>query len=260
MVLSPKRPSVPHAFQLNAITAYCDHKLYVAFYPCVFILLCRWCSKVHKEGDNDCFKTHNIPDNLIQSLSACDRDNFPNLYTLLQIACILPVTSCEAERSFSALRRSKTCLRSCMSEDRLAALVLMNYHYSIQLNADDILKRFIAKHPRRLFSSITDWCSNSFWSFCVDIIVPCKSLSLHVKFTSLVISFVKFSLQTVMWNCLHFIWVALAAAACCISKVSICLLQRLHYDLLKNNYCIMFWLIGNGMLPKCTGLKPGVSK
>ena len=81
-----------------------------------------WCSKLHKDGDDECFKSHdNILDNLIQSLSACDHDNFPNLYRLLQIACILPVTSCETERSFSALRRIKTCLRSCMSEDKLAA-------------------------------------------------------------------------------------------------------------------------------------------
>lgn len=115
-------------------------------------------------------KSHIIPTNLVQSLSACDRKNFPNLYRLLQIACILPVTSAEAERSFSAVRRIKTCLRSCMGEDRLAALVLMNYHYKIQIDADDIIRRFIAKQPRRLFSPITEWlsCSLNFtdWQSC----------------------------------------------------------------------------------------------
>lgn len=42
-----------------------------------------------------------------------------------------------------------------MGEDRLASLVLMNYHYSVRIDADDIVRRFIDRHPRRLFSSIT---------------------------------------------------------------------------------------------------------
>ena len=42
-----------------------------------------------------------------------------------------------------------------MGQDRLASLVLMNYHYSVRIDADDIVSRFIEKRPRRLFSSIT---------------------------------------------------------------------------------------------------------
>ena len=38
----------------------------------------------------------------------------------------MPITSCEAERSFSALRRTVSYLRSSMSEERLAGLTLMH--------------------------------------------------------------------------------------------------------------------------------------
>ena len=43
--------------------------------------------------------------NLVDCLKLADQDIFPNIHTLLSIGCILPVSSCEAERSFSCLRR-----------------------------------------------------------------------------------------------------------------------------------------------------------
>ena len=45
--------------------------------------------------------------NLIECLRCCDRDVFPNIYELLCLGCVAPVSSCEAERSFSGLRRIK---------------------------------------------------------------------------------------------------------------------------------------------------------
>ena len=39
------------------------------------------------------------------AIKDCDSDLYPNVKVLLQIACTLPVTSCECERSASALRR-----------------------------------------------------------------------------------------------------------------------------------------------------------
>ena len=37
---------------------------------------------------------------LATAIKECDEDNFPNIFVLLKIACTLPVTSCECERSF----------------------------------------------------------------------------------------------------------------------------------------------------------------
>ena len=39
-----------------------------------------------------------------KALKACDSHLFPNIFVLLQIACMLPVTSCECEQNASVLR------------------------------------------------------------------------------------------------------------------------------------------------------------
>ena len=70
-----------------------------------------------------------IPDNLKSSIAHADEDVFPNIRVLLILGCIMPITSAEAERSFSLFRRLKTHLRSRMSEGRLASLGLMAMHY-----------------------------------------------------------------------------------------------------------------------------------
>ena len=75
-------------------------------------------------------------DSLIASLNRCSRDLFPNLHVRLRNGCLISVTSCEAERSFSAVRRHKTTLRSTMSDERLTALVLMNTNYSFDIDVD----------------------------------------------------------------------------------------------------------------------------
>lgn len=69
------------------------------------------------------------------------------------MGCVSPVGSCEAERSFSVLRRVKTHLRATVSEERLAGLTMMAVHYSqaLTITADDIVKKFVQAHPRRMF-------------------------------------------------------------------------------------------------------------
>lgn len=100
--------------------------------------------------------SENTPDSLLTSLKCCPKDLFPNLHTLLQLGCLIPVTSCEAERSFSAVRRIKTTLRSSMREERLSALVLLNTYRRVNINVEDIVERFILKKPRRLFSNLCE--------------------------------------------------------------------------------------------------------
>ena len=83
-------------------------------------------------------------------LPVIDRDFFPNVGELLTIACTLPVTSCECERSISRLRYLKTYLRSTMSEERLNGLAMMYVHRDITCDANIIVDKFAHKHPRRL--------------------------------------------------------------------------------------------------------------
>ena len=63
-----------------------------------------------------------------------------SIYTLVRILCTLLVTSCTAERSFSAVKRIKTALRASMATRRLTALSLLHVHRD----------EFARRHPRRL--------------------------------------------------------------------------------------------------------------
>ncbi|XP_041364202.1 52 kDa repressor of the inhibitor of the protein kinase-like [Gigantopelta aegis] len=49
------------------------------------------------------------------AMKVCDDDLFPNIFVLLRLCCTIPATSCECERSASALRRLNTHLRASMT-------------------------------------------------------------------------------------------------------------------------------------------------
>lgn len=53
----------------------------------------------------------------------------------------MPVISAIAERSFSALKRIRTYLRSTMIEDRLRGLSVMHVHPKIELDIDKAMNR-----------------------------------------------------------------------------------------------------------------------
>ena len=58
-------------------------------------------------------KENERPSSAAGTIKECDRDMFPNLYIiLLQIACTIPATSCECERSASGLRKLNNYMRS----------------------------------------------------------------------------------------------------------------------------------------------------
>ena len=79
-----------------------------------------------------------IPDNCQVALEACDPVIFPNVHVLLQIACTLPITSCECERSASVVRRLHNYLCTNISEERLSSLALLHIHYSFPIDLDGI--------------------------------------------------------------------------------------------------------------------------
>ena len=45
-----------------------------------------------------------LPNSLLLALGVCNEDAFRNIYRLLVVACTLPITSAEAERSFSLMK------------------------------------------------------------------------------------------------------------------------------------------------------------
>ncbi|GBN81036.1 repressor of the inhibitor of the protein kinase, partial [Araneus ventricosus] len=77
-------------------------------------------------------KSENLPKIAISSLEKCDKTFFPNIYILLKLLAVLPVSVATVERSFSNLRRLKTYLRNTTSESRLNGLALLSIHRDIK--------------------------------------------------------------------------------------------------------------------------------
>lgn len=90
------------------------------------------------------------PDTCAKAMRECDPIFFPNIAVLLQIACTIPVTSCECERSASVIRRLNNFMRSAMTENRLTSLALIHNHYDTAINLDEAVNLFARRNPRRM--------------------------------------------------------------------------------------------------------------
>ena len=75
----------------------------------------------------------------------------PNLRNILQMYLTLPSTTCEAERSFSALRRIKSYLRATMTQERLNHVLILNVHEAeaASIPLDQVMNEWIDKAPIR---------------------------------------------------------------------------------------------------------------
>ncbi|KAI5692582.1 hypothetical protein M8J75_015382 [Diaphorina citri] len=79
---------------------------------------------------------------------------FPELSKCLKIIITIPMTSSEAERSFSCLKRIKTFLRSTMCEERLTALAMLSMEKSLIHDMadfnDKVIDKFSTRKHRRM--------------------------------------------------------------------------------------------------------------
>ncbi|KAG1681465.1 repressor of the inhibitor of the protein kinase [Nymphon striatum] len=94
--------------------------------------------------------SEHIPNNCADALKHCNEVQFPNIFLVLKIACVIPVTSCICERSISVMRRLNNYMRCSMGQDRLNSLALMHIHYDKEILIDDVIDMFCRKQPRRL--------------------------------------------------------------------------------------------------------------
>jgi len=90
------------------------------------------------------------PTTVSGAVKLCNKMDFPNVHVLLRIACTLPVTSCECERSASSLRRLHTFTRASMAQERLSSLALMHIHYDTEVDLDEVVTILSEKNPRRM--------------------------------------------------------------------------------------------------------------
>lgn len=76
---------------------------------------------------------------------------FPAVEKLIRLLLLCPAASCSAERSFSALRRLKTWLRSTMTQQRLNAISICHTHQDMldNVNVQEIAREFAARSDIR---------------------------------------------------------------------------------------------------------------
>ena len=75
---------------------------------------------------------------------------FEEIFKVLKIYLTVPVSSTEAERSFSVLKLLKTWLRTTMLDERLSDLAVIKMACDFQINYEEIIKEFGNKRERRL--------------------------------------------------------------------------------------------------------------
>ena len=98
----------------------------------------------------------------------------PGLYKVISILATIPATSCSAERSFSALRRIKTFLRSTMGQDQLRSIAVINIerqyaNKTMQSDMQRIIDTFGCRSNRSsYFFQSSNWYVLSLTSwFCI---------------------------------------------------------------------------------------------
>ena len=92
------------------------------------------------------------PDDIATTLKAVSFAGFENIKVILRILGTLAITSCECERSISALRNLKNYKRSTMVEDRLNGLAMMQIHQEIVPDMEKVIDKFAVGNTRLKFT------------------------------------------------------------------------------------------------------------
>ena len=86
-----------------------------------------------------------------QTRYSCQSELMSQVTELVRLLLVMPATNAESERSFSAVRRIKSYLRSTMSQQRLNHLMVLHVHkdYTEKLNLVNVANNFIAGNEHR---------------------------------------------------------------------------------------------------------------
>ena len=95
-------------------------------------------------------RENNKPDRLLDLLNLTNADLYPSVYKIIWILLTMPVSSATSERSFSAMRRVKSYLRSTMGDERLSNLSLLHIHRHMNVDIDATIVDFVGRKSRRL--------------------------------------------------------------------------------------------------------------
>ena len=88
----------------------------------------------------------------LRNISSAQRALLSEICIIAKLTLVMPATNAVSERSFSALRRVKTYLRSTMKQTRLNHLMILHVHKDItdSLNLNDIGNEFVRCSEHRL--------------------------------------------------------------------------------------------------------------
>ena len=103
-----------------------------------------WSSKLCTISEKD------KPKIACETLVCMSKDTFPNIYSALTILATMPVSTANAERSFSTLKRLKTWLRNTMCQSRLTGLALMHLHWNVDVDVERVLRDFDPLNDRHI--------------------------------------------------------------------------------------------------------------
>jgi len=95
----------------------------------------------------------------LRSFSSAEREVFSEVMTLLKLILVNPATNAISERSFSAMRRLKTYLRSTMGQKRLNAVMLLHVHKETtdELSVIELVNTFAnTEHRMSLFGTFSE--------------------------------------------------------------------------------------------------------
>ena len=94
----------------------------------------------------------------LQSLSDTERQLYSMVVQLVKLILVMPATDAISERSFSALRRMKTWLRSTMQQSRLNWCMILHIHKDLTdaLDLDKVANEFVSRNAS---------CQNIFGKF-----------------------------------------------------------------------------------------------
>lgn len=143
--ISALSPTSEHFLDFETLAPFAEH--YNANVELLKIELLQLKSVITRKNDANQFHASNVLDMLafVQKYE----DAFFELTRLLKIASAIPVSSAEAERTFSKMRLVKSHLRTTMTTERLSDIILLASHKcrAKDINLDKVVDQFASLYP-----------------------------------------------------------------------------------------------------------------
>lgn len=97
------------------------------------------------------FDAEHKPTTLQYTLCCTNKELSPNVTAILTILLTIPVSTATPERSFTAMWKAKTYIRSTMGAERLSGLALLRAYRNRTIDTDIVIQEFCAKKPRKSY-------------------------------------------------------------------------------------------------------------